>query len=71
MYALLMGCILAGLTVLAGRFTGFEKERSFYPLILIFIALFYLFFAVIDSRAGVIILETTVMAIFFSGCLWI
>lgn len=58
---------------------GFEKERSFYPLILIFIAVIYLLFATIDSRAGVIGVEAAVMIIFIflavsgfkKNCWWI
>ncbi len=55
--------ILAGVTCISARLAGFEREKSFYPLLLIFMALQYLLFSVIDSNKEVIIGEGLVITI--------
>lgn len=47
-----------------GRISGFEKDRSFYPTVLIVIALLYLLFAAIDGRTSVVMIEALFTLIF-------
>ncbi len=49
-----------------GRISGFERDRSFYPTVLIVIALLYLLFGAIDGRTSVILIES-VFALLFSA----
>lgn len=59
--------ILSGIVIIsAGKITQFEKDASFYPLILIVIALLYVLFAQMDQGLFVIIVETGVALIFIA-----
>ena len=49
-----------------GRISGFERDRSFYPTVLIVIALLYLLFGALDGRTSVILIES-VFALLFSA----
>jgi hypothetical protein len=66
--ALSFGVACAVVIAASGRITGFDKERGFYPTVLIVIASYYLLFAVMANDA--IALETlglvafTVFAVF-------
>ena len=42
----------------------FDRDRSFYPVILIFIALYYVLFALINENTGIIIKELIIALIF-------
>lgn len=48
------------------RLSGFERDRSFYPTVLIVIGFLYVLFGAIDGRASVVLIEIT-FALFFSG----
>ena len=48
------------------RFSGFERDKSFYPTVLIVIGFLYVLFGAIDGRASVVLIEIT-FALFFSG----
>lgn len=65
MVELLIGIVLGFLTVFAGKVTGFEIDRSFYPVMLIVIAWYYVLFA-FQSYDKVEILFEVVMALLFS-----
>lgn len=52
-----------------GRLSGFEKDRSFYPTVLIVIGLLYILFATLDGRYSVILVETLFALIFISAAL--
>lgn len=57
--------ILSGFVIIsAGKITRFEKDASFYPLILIVIALLYVLFAQMDQGLFVILAETGVALLF-------
>ena len=66
MIAFVAGLILAALVVLAARTVGFDGDRSFYPALLVFIALLYVLFGVQAGTLPVIAAETAV-ALAFSG----
>ena len=60
----LIGFALAGLTVLFAKSVGFDRDRAFYPVVLIVIALFYVLFAVMGGSMRAIIIESLVTTIF-------
>ncbi len=73
-----VGVALAGLTFLLARSVGFDRDRAFYPVVLIVIASYYLLFAVMGGSARAIIIESLAMSIFaiaavvgFKSKLWI
>ena len=60
------------------RTVGFDRDRAFYPVVLIVIASYYLLFAVMGGSMRAIIIESLVMTIFavaavvgFKSSLWI
>lgn len=69
------------LAVVVGLFAGalgFDRDRSFYPVVLIVIAILYVLFAAIAGSKGAIVLETlpallfvAAAAIGFKKTLWI
>jgi hypothetical protein len=59
-----VGVGLAALTVLLARVAGFDRDRSFYPTIVIVIASYYLLFAAMGGSARALIAETVALAMF-------
>ena len=60
----LIGIVL-GLTIAAlAKILGFDKDRSFYPVILIVIAMYYVLFAVMSESSDTIIIELIVALVF-------
>jgi hypothetical protein len=53
----------AGVAVFA-RVVGFDRDRAFYPTVMIVIALYYVLFAVMTGSIQTIFLESLVMALF-------
>lgn len=66
MFEVFIGIISGSLIIISGKMTGFEKDKSFYPLILIFISLLYVLFASIDQGISVIVVESLIAAVFIS-----
>ncbi|HJQ54629.1 MAG TPA: hypothetical protein VJ825_12385 [Gemmatimonadaceae bacterium] len=62
-----IGVVLALLTFGAGRLIGLDRDRAFYPTILMVIASYYVLFAVVGGSAPVLIAECIVALIFFSA----
>lgn len=67
----------AGVAVFA-RVVGFDRDRAFYPTVMIVIALYYVLFAVMAGSMGTVLLEAVVMVGFaaaavagFRSSLWI
>lgn len=59
-----VGLGLAALTSLLARLAGFDRDRSFYPTILIVIASYYVLFAAMGGSAQALIAETIAMILF-------
>jgi hypothetical protein len=53
----------AGVAVFA-RVVGFDRDRAFYPTVMIVIALYYVLFAVMTGSIQTVVLESVVMAAF-------
>ena len=50
---LLIGIILAAAVALFAQLTGFDRDRAFYPTVLIVVGAFYVLFAVMAGGGGV------------------
>lgn len=64
MTELIVGILLAIAIVVSARLSCFEKDRSFYPVLLIVIALYYVLFAFQTFRKDEILFEVSVAIIF-------
>jgi len=58
------GIALALFVAAAARMTGFDRERCFYPVVLIVIASYYALFAVMAGSLHIFSLEMLAMALF-------
>ena len=62
--AVVLGIVLsAGVAVFARR-TGFDRDRAFYPTVMIVIASYYVLFAAMSGSIRTVVIETLVMALF-------
>jgi hypothetical protein len=53
----------AGVAVFA-RYVGFDRDRAFYPTVVIVVALYYVLFAVMSGSVQTVVLESVVMLVF-------
>jgi hypothetical protein len=56
----LIGLILAAVVASLGTVIGFDRERGFYPIVLIVIASYYVLFAAMGASSRTLIIESTV-----------
>jgi hypothetical protein len=73
-----VGIVLSIGVALFARWVGFDRDRAFYPAVLIVIASYYVLFAVMIGSVGTVLLESIVMTLFviaavvgFKGSSWI
>jgi hypothetical protein len=76
--AYLVGIVLACSVSLAARAVGFDRDRAFYPTVLIVVASYYVLFAAIASSPSAILAESATMTVFlilavigFKGSRWL
>jgi hypothetical protein len=62
--AYLIGLVLAAAVCGAARLAGFDRERVFYPTMLIVIASYYILFAVMGGDGGALLPELAGAAVF-------
>ena len=74
----IVGVGVAVLTALLGRVVGFDRDRAFYPTLLIVVASYYVLFAAMGGSTHALVVESAVMVAFvaaavaaFRGRLWI
>src|SRR5258708_296372 len=60
----LIGVVLAAVMCAFALLTGFDRDRVFYPTMLIFIAGFYILFAVMGSSVKALTIESLVAGLF-------
>jgi hypothetical protein len=72
------GVVLSIGVALFARWVGFDRDRAFYPTVLIVIASYYVLFAVMSGSVETVLLESIIMALFavaavagFKGSAWI
>ena len=63
----LVGITLALLFCGAAAGLGMDRERVFYPAVLIAVASYYLAFAVVDGRSEVMLSEVAIAAVFIAA----
>jgi hypothetical protein len=59
-----IGSLLSVVVSLFARFTGLDRDRAFYPTVLIVIASYYVLFAAMGGTTRALIIESSVMAAF-------
>jgi hypothetical protein len=60
-----IGIVLSvGVALLLGRWVGFDRDRAFYPTVLIVIASYYVLFAVMSGSVQTVVIESAVMTLF-------
>ena len=76
--AILVGAILAFGVGLFATATGLDRDRAFYPTVMIVIAVLYALFAVLGGSTNALVMETLAGAVFvaaavagFRSSLWI
>jgi hypothetical protein len=60
----IIGIVLAAGVALFARCGGFDRDRAFYPTVLIVIASYYVLFAAMGDSVQTVLVELTVMALF-------
>jgi hypothetical protein len=74
----IVGIVVGLLASLLGRVAGFDRDRAYYPTLLIVVASYYVLFAAIGNSTHALLAESAVMVVFvaaavaaFRGPMWI
>jgi hypothetical protein len=62
--AYLIGIVLSVVVALFARRVGLDRDRAFYPTVLIVVALYYVLFAAMTGSVHTVLLESLVMTVF-------
>jgi hypothetical protein len=65
----LVGALLAGAVGGLGTVVGLDRDRAFYPTIMIVIALYYVLFAAMGGSTHALFMEIAVAAVFMAAAL--
>jgi len=78
MLPFVIGVVLSVGVALFARWVGFDRDRAFYPAVLIVVASYYVLFAVMSGSIETVFLESVLMTLFvmaavagFKGSTWI
>jgi hypothetical protein len=63
----LIGVVLAAVVLAFARWTGFDRDRVFYPTLLIVIATYYILFAVMGTSEHALLIESLVATTFLAA----
>ena len=73
-----IGLVLSVGVALFARYVGFDRDRAFYPTVMIVIASYYVLFAVMGGSGRTIVIESLIASAFavaaslgFRGSLWV
>lgn len=61
---LVIGLVLGLATVVAARMIGLDRERGFFPILLMVIATYYVLFATMGQAPGAIVAEAVAATVF-------
>jgi hypothetical protein len=61
---LVIGCALALIVSAYARWIGFDRDRAFYPTVLVVIASYYVLFSVIGAGPHTTFVEISIMTVF-------
>jgi hypothetical protein len=59
-----IGIVLSALVAVFGRYVGLDRDRAFYPTVMIVIASYYVLFAVMSGSGQTVVIESIVMTLF-------
>ena len=59
-----IGIVLSMGVALFARYVGFDRDRAFYPTVMIVVALYYVLFAAMSGSVQTVVLESVVMTVF-------
>ena len=59
-----IGIVLSAVVAVFARYVRFDRDRAFYPTVVIVVALYYVLFAVISGSVRTVVLESVVMSLF-------
>ena len=59
-----IGIVLSAGVALFARLVGLDRDRAFYPTVMIVIALYYVLFAVMSGSVQTVVIESVVMTLF-------
>jgi hypothetical protein len=62
--AYLIGIVLSVVVAVFARRVGLDRDRAFYPTVLIVVALYYVLFAAMTGSVHTVLLESLVMTVF-------
>ena len=78
MLPFVVGIVLSIAVALFAKCVGFDRDRAFYPAVLIVVASYYVLFAAMSGSIQTVVLELVVMTLFviaavagFKGSTWI
>jgi hypothetical protein len=59
-----VGIVLSAGVAVFARYVGFDRDRAFYPTVMIVIASYYVLFAVMSGSVQTVVIESVVMTLF-------
>jgi hypothetical protein len=59
-----IGIVGSAAIAVFARYVGLDRDRAFYPTVVIVVALYYVLFAVISGSVRTVVLESVVMSLF-------
>jgi hypothetical protein len=59
-----IGVALSAGVAVFGRYAGFDRDRAFYPTVLIVVASYYVLFAAMSGSVETVVIESAVMVLF-------
>ena len=59
-----IGIVLSVGVALFARYVGFDRDRAFYPTVMMVIASYYVLFAAMSGSIQTVVIESVVMALF-------
>ena len=59
-----IGIVLSAGVAAFATYVGFDRDRAFYPTVMIVIALYYVLFAAMSGSAQTVVIESVVMTLF-------
>ncbi len=62
--AYLIGIVLSVVVALFARRTGLDRDRAFYPTVLIVVGSYYVLFAAMSGSVHTVLLESAIMTVF-------
>jgi hypothetical protein len=73
-----IGIVLSLVVALFARLVGFDRDRAFYPAVVLVVASYYVLFAAMTGSVHTVLLESAVMTVFviaavagFKSSVWI